>query len=424
MKKWLARISLGLFLFGVLLFGSVFFQSVVTVDVQDTRLHLARVNIPEGSNAFTVLLEATNHIWWPQKQESEITGLTRATNSNWDFSFAGLVLSNNTEALKEWDKALSMPDFQVPECKFEDGLEYLSGWKRLAQLVSIHENSLMRRGEDVEAFDGMVQQILMGRKMQNAHGVLLHYLVGAAVKEIGYAQMRYWAATARLTPEQLKNLISQIEPAPDEEVMAYANSMRMEYQLSVTIVDDLRRGKIIDPEAGKALRSARFVPEFNVSKTKAKLAKDFQLLMDAAPHHYNEVKPPVPVIPERPHYFLLLLGGNAIGEIMCELLEPVLDQAFARKVRSDVSLQATQTILALRACQLTHGKLPENLDALVPEFLDKVPVDAFNGQPLHYSAEKKIVYSVGKNLKDDGGDDRSNAGPDQNHLDLVFTFDF
>ena len=60
----------------------------------------------------------------------------------------------------------------------------------------------------------------------------------------------------------------------------------------------------------------------------------------------------------------------------------------------------------------------------MPEFLDKVPVDAFNGQPLHYSAEKKIVYSVGQNLTDDGGADRFNTDPDRSRLDLVFAFDF
>lgn len=422
MKKWLVRTGLGLLLFAVLLYGLVFIQSVVMVAVPDTNLRLARINIPENSNAFTVLLEATNHIWWPPKQESEIADLTRATNSNWNFSFVSLILSNNIEALKGWDKAVAMPDFQVPECKFEDGLEYLSGWKQLAQLVSIRENSLMRRGEDVEAFDGMVQQIRMGRKMQNARGVLLHYLVGAAVKEIGYSQMRYWAATTRLTPEQLKNFIKQIEPTPDEESIAYANSMRMEYQFSLTLIDDLRRGKITDPEAGQTLRSARFVPEFNVSKTKARLAGKFQFLVDIAPRRYCEVKFPDPN--SRPNLFLLLLSGNAIGEILCELLEPALDQAFARKVRSDVSLQATQTILALRAYQLAHGNLPKDLSALVPEFLSEVPVDVFDGKPLRYSAQRKIVYSVGKNLKDDGGDDRSNAGPDQNHLDLVYAFGF
>jgi len=86
-------------------------------------------------------------------------------------------------------------------------------------------------------------------------------------------------------------------------------------------------------------------------------------------------------------------------------------------------LQATRTILALRAYQLTHGKLPPDLSALVPEFLNEVPIDDFDGQPLRYSPERKIVYSVGQNLKDDGGDD-SRSGPSSRQLDLVYKFDF
>ena len=88
-------------------------------------------------------------------------------------------------------------------------------------------------------------------------------------------------------------------------------------------------------------------------------------------------------------------------------------------------LQATRTILALRAYQLTHGQLPGDLNALVPEFLEAVPLDDFDGKPLRYSARKKIVYSVGKNLKDDGGDDRGSDAPElQRHLDLAYKFDF
>jgi hypothetical protein len=52
-------------------------------------------------------------------------------------------------------------------------------------------------------------------------------------------------------------------------------------------------------------------------------------------------------------------------------------------------------------------------------------VDDFDGQPLRYSPERKIVYSVGQNLKDDGGDDReSKTDFSQCHLDLVFQFNF
>jgi hypothetical protein len=104
---------------------------------------------------------------------------------------------------------------------------------------------------------------------------------------------------------------------------------------------------------------------------------------------------------------------------------PAVIPSLAKKSECDAQLQATRTILALRAYQLTHGNLPANLNALVPEFLDAVPVDDFDGQPLRYSVDRKIIYSVGKNLKDDGGDDRtSQTQSSQNHLDLVFKFDF
>ena len=59
----------------------------------------------------------------------------------------------------------------------------------------------------------------------------------------------------------------------------------------------------------------------------------------------------------------------------------------------------------------------------MPEFLDSVPVDDFDGQPLRYLPEQKTVYSVGENLKDDGGDDSRN-GRSNRQLDLVYKFDF
>lgn len=109
------------------------------------------------------------------------------------------------------------------------------------------------------------------------------------------------------------------------------------------------------------------------------------------------------------------------------MMMPALANSLEIKSRNDVQLQATRIILALRACQLTHGKLPADLNTLVPEFLEAVPIDDFDGKPLRYSAERKIVHSVGKNLKDDGGNDRPAPPPpdsSRRHLDLVYKIEF
>jgi hypothetical protein len=76
---------------------------------------------------------------------------------------------------------------------------------------------------------------------------------------------------------------------------------------------------------------------------------------------------------------------------------------FDRKYKVDFFLRSFRVALALRCFHLRHRKLPQKLAELVPEYLENIPTDPFDGKPLRYSQEKRIVYSVGKNLTDEGG---------------------
>ena len=61
---------------------------------------------------------------------------------------------------------------------------------------------------------------------------------------------------------------------------------------------------------------------------------------------------------------------------------------------------------ALEHSRFLHGQYPETLDALVPQFIEKIPHDIINGQSLHYrrTADGKfLLYSIGWNQTDDGG---------------------
>ena len=40
---------------------------------------------------------------------------------------------------------------------------------------------------------------------------------------------------------------------------------------------------------------------------------------------------------------------------------------------------------------------------LCPDYLTAVPTDPFDGQPFRYVLKRKIVYSVGEDLQNDGG---------------------
>ena len=52
-----------------------------------------------------------------------------------------------------------------------------------------------------------------------------------------------------------------------------------------------------------------------------------------------------------------------------------------------------------------HGHYPKTFSELIPDYLSEVPTAPFNGEPMHmkHSSNGLILYSVGNNLKDDGG---------------------
>lgn len=99
---------------------------------------------------------------------------------------------------------------------------------------------------------------------------------------------------------------------------------------------------------------------------------------------------------------------------------------FILDVRNLAQLRAATTAMAVERYRLGHGVLPDRLDALVPAFLDAVPQDPFDGQPLRYKklATGYVIYSVNDDGHDDGGrqrpprEERSDPPAD---YDITFT---
>jgi hypothetical protein len=422
MKKWLWRIGLGVPASLVALYLFVMLRSVIPATVPDQGLRLERASIPAGSNAFDVLVEAADELWWPDAQSRTLAELARDTN--WDPSLTAKTLAYNRETLAAWDKAVTLPAMQVPEITTEDtAVPYLADWKRLAMLAGVRENALLHNGEDQAAFDQMLNDLQLGRRMQNAHGALIGYLVGVAVTGMTLDQLQHWAGKAHLEPGQLKACIARMAPDPNGEAAAFANAMKTEYQCDIGTLEALRQGKIADSESGGVyVRPRPWAPVYNYSQTRALFARLTLALVAAAPHHYIDANLPAQNT-NPPNLVSLILSGNVAGRIFYDMMGPAVIPAFAKKSQADAQWQATRTILALRAYELTHGRLPPDLNALVPEFLEAVPTDDFDGHPLRYAPERKMVYSVGRNLKDDGGDDRR-TGPSHQPLDLVYRFDF
>jgi hypothetical protein len=83
--------------------------------------------------------------------------------------------------------------------------------------------------------------------------------------------------------------------------------------------------------------------------------------------------------------------------------------------RITMQRRMAQVALALAACKAEAGKYPEKLADLKPHYLKKIPNDLFIEKPLYYkqTGEGYLLYSIGPDMKDNGGKKRGEAGPDR-----------
>ncbi len=103
----------------------------------------------------------------------------------------------------------------------------------------------------------------------------------------------------------------------------------------------------------------------------------------------------------------------------------ILLSAIGRMAESDAReaamLRCARTALAVDRYRQERGKLPETLQDLVPEHMESILEDPFDGKPLRYRKLPKgyVVYSVGPDLSDEGGKEREER--EEEGYDVTFT---
>jgi hypothetical protein len=101
--------------------------------------------------------------------------------------------------------------------------------------------------------------------------------------------------------------------------------------------------------------------------------------------------------------FRFWISPNAFGNRVMQSAAPAYQKICEKNLINACMTRQVIIILALRRYELAQGRLPENLEDLVPKYLAAVPVDPFTESPMLWNPEKKVIYSVGTDGKDDGG---------------------
>ncbi len=98
-----------------------------------------------------------------------------------------------------------------------------------------------------------------------------------------------------------------------------------------------------------------------------------------------------------------LASSNVLFSIFLPAVERIIEYSYRNKAH----VQATLSIIVILRYKQDTGGYPENLEQLTAEaYLKKLPMDPYTDEPLVYrrTAENFILYSFGRNFKDDGGE--------------------
>ncbi len=415
---------------GTLIFGLIITFSFLNIflgrdipPIDDSDLWLSKIEIPKSENAFYYLSQAREEMYLPKEKEKRKFFQEMVKGKNWDIDFAKELIEKNEKVFDYFEKAITLSYFQFPQLQNPrtiDERTYLPGmeeFRYIAQLNSIKANYLLSQDKEEEALDLIFKTIKMGQMIEDSpRPLLINYLFGMAIKEIGLERLRMTIPKLTLSPDKLKNYIAEIEKFKENEE-GLIRAMKMEYILLTNTkskIDKIFFGELSKEELKKLdmedvyfeiKGTTYFNYLYKPNQTQKIFAQYYRNFIDNAKKDCNEIKV-VKIKPLAPHSKIkMLFTENVIGKVFHDISMANLSGILEKKCLEDFSINGTQLLMAIRAYQIETGKLPSSLKDLTPKYLSEIPKDPFNGK-LKYLPDKKIIYSVGKNLKDEGGSDK------------------
>jgi hypothetical protein len=308
-----------------------------------------------------------------------------------------LYSKKNEQFLNDFKKALKRatkrPYFQNPTTQnpknvsAETPMIFIINLRTITRLSLIKSAYLFEQGKEKEAFEQTIKMIKLGQMLQDNQDFMMSYLIDMGIKFMGLEKIRTMISKTNLSSEILKEYIIQLEQFKLNE-RGLENALKMEH---ISMINTKERAIDIyvkrpsffyKPNQGHRIFAEHYRGFINnVDKDCYEMRlPEFKLLTLL----YSEIK--------------MLLTENIIAKILHDIILVTKDDIFKKKCEEDFSIIGTQLLLAIRAYQVETGEIPISLDKLVPKYISKIPRDPFDGEPVRFDPEKRIIYSVERNL--------------------------
>ena len=313
----------------------------------------------------------------------------------------------NTEVLALLHRGAALEHCKF-DIKFEDGpgmlLPHLSSMRQGARLLTLEAIVRTEGGKADAAAESLVAGLRLGHALR-AEPVLITALVRIACGTIGVGQVQRWVSRSTPSPRALEKVQDALRAEADrkilEKVFLAERCFGMDiYQNYVLNPKNKDLAGLIGAQPGPEALAMRLVP-------RAYFRMDMAHYIDLMTQYVEASRKPYPES---------FRAGARVGRdmeqqiprhyIICRMLIPALGRVFAQGQLHVARLDCARVGLAALRYRAKHGGLPDKLEALAPDLIAALPPDPYSGKPLFYrkAADGFVIYAIGDNGKDDGGD--------------------
>jgi hypothetical protein len=318
----------------------------------------------------------------------------------------------------DWQVVLKSPAISVL-------LPDIGPQRQLARLVSSRALLNAHEGDHAAAIKD-VERVLFIAGAVDRQQFLVGHLVADGIRAIAcddLAQMtpelKVGAGPRDASPQQVARIIAALlDVAPQRAALHRA--MQGERMLELDTARCLLDGRVnlSNLSGGPRAAGAQGALVATAGAALKPMIQDDTLLML---RHVTAVIAAIVAAPDLPAYrahepvFPVDLASANYSHLLARMLLPAFTRAIETDYRVITQRRVTAAALAVRWYAADHGgKLPQKIQDLVPKYLPSVPQDAMAAnKPIRYIDDptKPILYSVGANGIDDGG----NTQPMQPH---------
>jgi hypothetical protein len=397
--------------------------------VEDHGLGTEPAVLAADKNASPLLMDTTN-VW--VKPPGWVQEWTLA-GTNWDAAGASNLVAANAAFFARMDQALARESFQSPiRKKFADLMPWVHPYRDMGRLLKVKSEWHRRRGEMAPAVDSAVKLVLLGHLIQSGSGSLIEFLVGDAVQNMGLDQVLAVGLVLD-SPESVRVLGKLLDSYRDDSA-GLESALRGEYRMESEALDLLARGDLTLMEMAAesdapplSLKSGAWMPRWlrqglirlmlHPNRTKQRFADYEAEMIWGCSAPLQKAFGPI-AAKRRAHAREFEAGGvarlmhrNPAGLILLEFMLPAKDVVREKVAEAECKAGGVRLVLALRAYELEKSAWPDKLEALVPDYLPALPRDPYDGAPsFRYAPSKRLVYAVGPDFKDDGGEEGKDIG--------------